>query len=144
MVHVTLQTGAQPLSTLELHEPTVSVEGKRFLLTGFQSGEVTALLFRALLSVRPRNSLVSQRYTCQNHAQKVPIFLICLSASHTNRSSSSLEGALVGFRVAILSQQVSHSGSGVHCSQPPHSSSGNYCHATLSQCGTLPLIICMV
>ena len=33
-----MQTGVQTLGTLDLHESTVSVEGNRFLLTGFQSG----------------------------------------------------------------------------------------------------------
>ena len=54
-VHVTVQTGARPLGTLDLHEPTVSVQGNRFLLTGLQSGKVRALLLRALLPHETQN-----------------------------------------------------------------------------------------
>ena len=49
-----------------------------------------------------------------------------LFLSQLHRLPSSLEGALVGFRVAILSQQLSPSRSGIPCSQPPCSSSGKH------------------
>ena len=48
----------------------------------------------------------------------------------------------MGFRVAILPLQLSPSGSGVHCSQPPVVVQGSMCCVTLShggvQGGTLP------
>ena len=48
------------------------------------------------------------------------------SAGCTNSPPSPLEGAPVGFRVTILSQQLSPSGSGVCCSQPPCSGWGKH------------------
>ena len=57
---------------------------------------------------------------------EVPPVLLFPSASHRNRFPSSLECALLGFRVAILSQQLSPSGSGVYYSQPPCTGSGKH------------------
>ena len=85
-----------------------------------------ALLLRVLLFHETQNSPCSPKVYKPKPFPEVPHFLICPSASHANRSPSSLQSALVGFRVSILSQQLSPSGSGVCCSQPPCSGSGKH------------------
>ena len=122
----TEQIRAWPHSALT-YDPTISVEGNRFLLTGFQpwgGGCLRALLLRALLSCENHCFPCSPKGYKPKPWPEVPH--ICPSASHANRSPSPLEGALVGFRVTILSQQLSPSGCGVCCSQPPCSGSGKH------------------
>ena len=79
--------------------------------------------------MRPSNFPCSQKGYKPKPCSEVPHILISPSAGHTNRSPSSPEGALVGFRVAILLKQLSPSGSGVCYIQPPCSGSGK--HAVL-------------
>ena len=56
--NVTVQTGLWPLGTL-IYDPTIRVEGNRFLFTGILPwGLLRALLLRAILSMKPRTSLV--------------------------------------------------------------------------------------
>ena len=108
----------------------MSVEGNRILLTGFQPWRGWGCWEHSGSEppspTRPRAFLASQEATSQNHAQKFPVSLICPSVSPAKRSPTSLECTLVGFRVAILSQQLSPSGSGECCSQPPCSGPGKH------------------
>ena len=89
-------------------------------------GRPRALLLRALLSHKTQSFPCSPKGYKPKPRPEVPHVLICRPASHANKSLSSLECALVGLRVAILSQQLSPSGSGARCSQPPGSGSGNH------------------
>ena len=66
---------------------------------------------------------------------KAPHILICSSAGCANSSPALLEGARMEFHVAILLQQLSPSGSGGRCPQPPRSGPGNMCRVTLGRGG---------
>ena len=114
------------------NDPTISVKGNSFLLTGFQPWGRgwrwcrKRSCSKSSFPTRPRASVASQKATCQNHAQKFPISLsVFKPVMHTDLHPL-LECALVGFRVTILWQQLPPSGSGVRYSQPPCSSSGKH------------------
>ena len=83
------------------------------------SGGLGALLLGALLSQEAQLFPCSPPGYKPKTCPRVPHFLICSEAGHANSSPSSPEGILMGFKVIILSQQLSPSGSGVHCPQPP-------------------------
>ena len=110
--------------------------------------ELRALLLSALLSQENQNFSWSPKDYKPKSCPEVPHFLIRPSASHTNRSPSSLECALVGFRVAIIFHQLSFSGSVVRCSKSPHSGPETVCHAIMdhtvpeagAQGGTCPSV----
>ena len=89
---------------------------------------------RALLSYKTQD-FCSSNITSQNNTQK---FLLSLSvllefkpAMKTDLHPLWKSTALVGDRVAIFSQQLSPSGSGVRCSQSPCRSPGPMCRAAL-------------
>ena len=122
----------------------ICVEGNRFLLTGFQAESTPAQ--SPSLPQDPELPLLPERLQARTMLRSSPYF-ICPSASHANRSPSSLACAFVSFRVPIFSQKLSPSASGVCCSQSPCSGPGPVCYALcpqgwcpgwpMSQCGTL-------
>ena len=147
---VTMQTGALPPGVFDSHDPTICVERNSFLLIGCQHwrGVLRACLLRALLSHETQHFPWAPKGYESKPCLEVPHFLICPPASHTNRSPSSLECALVGFRVAIILHQLSFSGSVVRCSKSPHSGPETVCHAIMdhtvpeagAQGGTCPSV----
>ena len=98
----------------------------RFLLTWFQPWRgLRHSCSEPSSPTRPHTSLAPQKATSQNHAQKFPIPRVFLS--RLSKEISILSGmCTVGFRLAILWQQLSPSGSGVRCSQPPDRGSGKH------------------
>ena len=116
---VTMQTGFWPPGTLKSHDPTIYVEGNRFLLTGFHScSELSSYM-------RPRTSLASPKTTSQNHTQKFPMSLsvhqlvmqtglhplwdvhLCVSDLPSSRSSVLLQDlgcVALGLHVAVPEQ----------------------------------------
>ena len=69
MGSVTEQTRACPCDAL-MHDPTVSVEGNRFLFTGFQLCRAESSPVQSPALPRPSTSHASQKAMSQNHAQK--------------------------------------------------------------------------
>ena len=61
------------------YEPTISIKGNGFLLTGFQSwGDRGHSCSEPSFLTRPRASLAPQKATSQNHTQKFPMSLSAL------------------------------------------------------------------
>ena len=74
-VLITMHTGLRPLGTL-IYDPTIRVEGNRFLFTGILPwGLLRALLLRALSPTGSRSFLAPQKATSQNDGQISPISL---------------------------------------------------------------------
>ena len=102
-------TNRGPTAWRPYTHPLICVEGNRCLLTGFQSGEVSTPALSPFLPQDPELPWLPKRLQAKTTPRRSPF-------PH-NRSPSSLQCALVGFRVALLSQQLSASGSAVHSSQ---------------------------
>ena len=78
---VTEQTGARPHGTLT-HDPIVSVEENRFLLTGFQPrGYWERFCSEPSSPVRTSTSLAPEKATSQSYAQKFPVSLSVLTTA---------------------------------------------------------------
>ena len=125
-VNVTEQGGTQPPGTLT-HDPTISVEENRFF---FNRVPTSGLGVRENsssdpFSWDPEPPLLSKRLQAKTMARSSPSPYLSVSQSH-KQISIPLGCAFVGFRVTILSQQLSPSGCGVCCSQPPCSGSGKH------------------
>ena len=76
--------------------------------------------------MRPCISLAPHQAISQKHAQKSTICLSVLKLAVQTVLHPLLEGTLVSFRITILLKQLSPSGSGVLCAQPPFSSPGKH------------------
>ena len=118
---MTEQTGAQPPGAFT-YDPTISIEGNRFLLIGFQPWSGGWELpcsepSSSSLPQDPKLPLLPGRLQAKTMPRSSPCHFLFLQWLH-KQVPTPLEGAPVGFRVAICSQPLSPSGSGVHCSQP--------------------------
>ena len=124
-----MQIRAQPLGTFDLHDPTISVEGNKFLLTGFQPG------------VGEQAESIPAQGPPLPRDPEFPLFPKGLQAKTTPRSSPSpylsiswsrkqiptLSGMCTcGFRSRRPLTEALSFRSGMLCSQPPGSSSGNH------------------
>ena len=65
-----------------MHDPTISIEGNRFLLPAFQPrGRWEPSCSQPPFLTRPSTSLVPQKATSQNHVQKFPLSLSVLKSA---------------------------------------------------------------
>ena len=136
--NATKQTGPRPLGSSDSRAPTISAEGDRFLLAGFQPWcwgrglVLRALLFRALLSHETQNVPCSPKGYKPKPCPEVP-HILTPSAGHANRSPSSLECAPVrsespSSRSNFLLQDLECVILSLHVVVQK-----NVCHVTLSQ-----------
>ena len=123
-LHVTQQTRACAHGTL-MHDPTIRVEGNTVLFTGFQPCGGWEHSSEPCFSMRPSTFLAPHQAVSQKHAPKFPISLFVLKLA-VQTVPHPLWKALRDFRVAILLQQLSPSGSGVHCPQSPCGGPGKH------------------
>ena len=89
--HITMQTEAQPIGAFNLHDSTISVEGNRFLLTGFQTLGAESTPAQSSPFPKTQNFPCSPKDYKPKPCPEVPHVLICPPASHVNRSLSHQE-----------------------------------------------------
>ena len=125
-----MQHGVWPVVTL-IHDPMISAEGNRFLLTRFQlwRGWEHSCCNNPFSPQRPSTSLASQKITSQNHAQKFPIsWSACKQISTL---SGMCTGGLQSHHLVVAAPSLRI---WVQGSQSPCGSPGPVCPAALDQC----------